>query len=144
SVCSRPCASRRMRRLSPRGFPAVCRSHMPPGARRCTLQRCFFTCSPLPGNNLAGDGSRLIGCGAGWKREGNDMPRFLRALVAGIGMALVVGGVCGLMAGLATHNDVTAAGLGPLNGIWSPHDLRFVATMAAGVGAGLFTFALFS
>jgi hypothetical protein len=69
---------------------------------------------------------------------------FLRAVVAGVGMGMVVGGVCGLMGALATHDTVTVTGLGPFNGRWTHHDLRFLATVVAGVGGGLFTFALFS
>jgi hypothetical protein len=62
------------------------------------------------------------------------MRRFLTALVAGVGMGLLIGGVCGLLAALATHEDINATGLGPLNGRWSPNDLRFLATSPRSCG----------
>jgi hypothetical protein len=67
---------------------------------------------------------------------------FLRALVAGIGMGMIVGGVCGLVSGLVGNADVTVKGMGPFNGVWSPYDLRFLESMVAAVGAALFTCAL--
>jgi hypothetical protein len=70
------------------------------------------------------------------------MARILTALVAGVGAALLVGGLCGLAAALTENNDVSVTGWGPLSGTWTVHARRFAAICVTGLGAGLFTFGL--
>jgi hypothetical protein len=70
------------------------------------------------------------------------MSRFLTALVGGVGAMFLAGGLLGFVSANLEKGDITATGLGPLNGLWPLPALRFAAVCATGLGAGLLTFAL--
>jgi hypothetical protein len=70
------------------------------------------------------------------------MRNFLTALLGGIGMALLVGGISALFGAIFQQGNRVINHLGPFNGIWEPDQVRFLGAILAAFGSGIFTFAM--
>jgi len=69
------------------------------------------------------------------------MRNTLTAFLAGLGMALLIGGLLAFVGGIFQDEVRELHHLGPLNGIWDRHHTRFYGAIMAAIGSGLFTFA---
>ena len=70
------------------------------------------------------------------------MRTILTALLAGIGIGLLLGGLFTVIGGHLDHEPQELHNLGPLNGVWQANQARFFGAVIASLGGGLFTFAL--
>lgn len=71
------------------------------------------------------------------------MRNFLTAVLAAVGMAVLVGGVMAMVGGICQRDALrTVSGLGPFDGDWDPDDTKFLGGLLAPVGAAVVTFAL--
>jgi hypothetical protein len=71
------------------------------------------------------------------------MGRLSSAMVVAIGVGLLIGGACSLMDGVI-NPEVTQVGsaFGPLAGVWTPNDYRFMGAALASFGGAIVTFGL--
>jgi hypothetical protein len=70
------------------------------------------------------------------------MRNVVTALLAGLGMALLVGGVMAFIGGIFQLQVRVVNYLGPLNGTWDQDQVKFLGAILAPIGSGLLTFAL--
>jgi hypothetical protein len=70
------------------------------------------------------------------------MRNFVTALLAGIGMGMLVGGLLTVVGSHLDQKDQVLEHLGPLSGVWHANQSRFAGAILASFGSGIFTFAL--
>jgi hypothetical protein len=65
------------------------------------------------------------------------------AISAALGMALLVGGIMGLIGGIFQRSAMrTVSGLGPFDGQWDSDNVKFLGAILASCGSAVLTFAL--
>jgi hypothetical protein len=70
------------------------------------------------------------------------MRQFITSLLAGVGVAALVGGICAMVYGAWHPGTTMVTGLSPLNGPWPAENYWFLGGVLAGVGSGFATFGL--
>ncbi len=70
------------------------------------------------------------------------MRTFLRAILAGLGMGVLVGGIMAMIGGIFQRELRVVHSLGPFNGTWDPDQVKFLGAILASIGSGVFPFAL--
>ena len=74
--------------------------------------------------------------------SGLVMRNFLTALLCGIGMGMLVGGILTVVGGYLDREDQVLEHMGPLSGVWHANQSRFAGAILASFGSGIFAFAL--
>ncbi len=70
------------------------------------------------------------------------MRNTLTAILAALGMGLLVGGIMGMVGGIFQREVRFMRNSGPFDGRWDPDQVKFLGAILAAVGSTLFTFAL--
>jgi hypothetical protein len=70
------------------------------------------------------------------------MRNTLTALLAAVGMGLLVGGIMGMIGGIFQESVRQLHNLGPFDGTWDKDQVKFIGAILAVIGSAVFTFAL--
>jgi hypothetical protein len=70
------------------------------------------------------------------------MRNTLTAILAAIGMGVLVGGIMGMIGGIFQRSQRLVHGLGPFDGTWDADQVKFLGAILASCGSAVFTFAL--
>jgi hypothetical protein len=70
------------------------------------------------------------------------MRNILTALLAAVGMGLLVGGIMGMIGGIFQESVRELHNFGPFDGTWDKDQVKFIGAILAAIGSAVFTFAL--